>query len=263
MDKRPWTKEDLQNLQEMYSAGVSTEEISRSLERTVPAIYTKASLLGLKSPRRQSEWTDDEEKELIRLAKNGESQSEIARCLSRSKGSISGKCRELGVRTYGSRILEENAVLRGQGKRKCPICEGVKDMANYYNPSSPCKKCYKEYMLSYRKQDTRRVLLDRLRQAKRRAKDRNLDFDLSIESLERKLSEQSQRCHFSNVEMTLDGPTTISIDRTNPDSGYTNKNTVLVCFTVNLMKGILPPAEFIGWCSLIARHNTIHKEGEQ
>lgn len=71
---------------------------------------------------------------------------------------------------------------------------------------------------------------------------------------------QEGLCAISKIEMThsiLQGKlrTNASIDKINPELGYTQDNVQLVCNTVNMMKSDMSMSELINFCTLIINNN--------
>lgn len=72
-------------------------------------------------------------------------------------------------------------------------------------------------------------------------------FDLSVELLNRMLSDQDGRCGWFKVPLTLtrkSGPTQVSLDRADNDRGYTADNVLLVCKAANLARNSDSEVEF-------------------
>ena len=80
---------------------------------------------------------------------------------------------------------------------------------------------------------------------------------LSVEDLQFLYSAQKGLCSLSGVPLTWhhfnqeNQFTNISIDRINPEKGYTLDNIQLVCTIVNYMKNTLSETELVWWCKQI------------
>lgn len=123
-----------------------------------------------------------------------------------------------------------------------------------------CKKCLQKdpskYSRLINKDDLLYYLKDRYFGAKNRSLKKNIRFDLTIEFLEELWNIQKGLCAISKIPMThsiLQGKlrTNASIDKINPELGYTQDNVQLVCNTVNMMKGDMSMSELINFCKLI------------
>tara|TARA_B100000575_G_scaffold126752_1_gene101049 strand:+ start:209 stop:1024 length:816 start_codon:yes stop_codon:yes gene_type:complete len=94
---------------------------------------------------------------------------------------------------------------------------------------------------------------------RRRTKDKKLKSDISVNWIVKKFDEQKGLCFYSKEKMTLgterkikrfgggykkNNKTVVSIDRVDPDIGYTKTNCVLCCWYVNNMKQDLKLKEF-------------------
>jgi hypothetical protein len=127
-----------------------------------------------------------------------------------------------------------------------------------------CKKCLHKdparYTRLINKDDLLYYLKDRYFGAKNRSIKKNILFDLTVEFLENLWNNQEGLCAISKIEMThsiLQGKlrTNASIDKINPELGYTQDNVQLVCNTVNMMKSDMSMGELINFCTLIINNN--------
>ena len=89
------------------------------------------------------------------------------------------------------------------------------------------------------------------------ARVRELDFDLSIESVWELFIAQRRKCALSGVDIAFGprGMCTASLDRKTAKCGYTASNVQWVHKAVNRMKGALDDAQFRSWCSLVSLNN--------
>lgn len=100
--------------------------------------------------------------------------------------------------------------------------------------------------------------------ARRRARDKELQFTITENDLHYIYMEQSGFCPVSGIRLNfdtngkgkavLDG---VSLDRINPSIGYTKKNIRLVCWAVNAMKYSMTDAEFFSWVERIHLTNAL------
>jgi hypothetical protein len=133
-----------------------------------------------------------------------------------------------------------------------------------------CKNCNKNYMTLYRENNKEKIrllnknwrqnnkeynnktkyeyysslkgrLVEINRQAKRRSKKRNLEFDLNLNYLEELWNLQEGKCAVTNLPMIISQernegkatPFTPSLDRISFEKGYTKDNVRFVCYVVN------------------------------
>jgi hypothetical protein len=80
--------------------------------------------------------------------------------------------------------------------------------------------------------------------------------DVSLSYLQALWSRQDGKCALTGLEMTIKlgqrvVPTNASIDRINPQAGYTAGNVQLVCRVANTMKLDSSMAEFVRLCRLV------------
>ena len=98
-----------------------------------------------------------------------------------------------------------------------------------------------------------------LRVAKRRAKKKNLDFDLLVSDMQYLYEKQKGLCALTKMKMGYTPGLernninyNISIDRIDSSKGYTKDNIQLVCASLNNMKMDLKNKHFIQLCKLVA-----------
>jgi hypothetical protein len=65
---------------------------------------------------------------------------------------------------------------------------------------------------------------------------------------------QDGKCFYSGFPMGLIGKRddVVSLDRVDPPQGYTDQNTVLCCYRVNMMKHTASTKDFVIWCKRIS-----------
>jgi len=100
---------------------------------------------------------------------------------------------------------------------------------------------------------------------KRKAKERNYEFNVSSEELWELFEKQEGRCALSGEPITLSTTIdknhnldrtnhTASLDRINNSKGYTIDNVQWVHKTVNLMRRQYTQEEYVSWCKKVAEH---------
>ncbi len=100
------------------------------------------------------------------------------------------------------------------------------------------------------------MLLARLNQAKARAKQKNIEFNLSLIDLLDKWTRQKGLCFYSGTELSTKrgDDNVISIDRVNSSKGYVKDNIVLTTWVINIMKMDSSSDLFFNNCWLIVKH---------
>ena len=94
------------------------------------------------------------------------------------------------------------------------------------------------------------------------ARNRGLDFSISIDSTYQLFLDQNKKCKLSGVDITLSplhrdqSDSTASLDRIDSSKGYIEGNVQWVHKNVNIMKQAMSDKEFIDWCKKIATHNS-------
>ena len=87
--------------------------------------------------------------------------------------------------------------------------------------------------------DFQKFLNDRATSCNRRGIAKGLESNLTYLDLQEIYEQQFGRCFYSNVILSLEGkedPTYISVDRINPQKGYTKDNVVLCSIACNFLK---------------------------
>lgn len=99
--------------------------------------------------------------------------------------------------------------------------------------------------------------------ARHRIIKRNLPCTITPEWVLDQYSRQEGRCAYTGwlLEQTVSGrglhrnPRGLSLERKNSDKGYTEDNTVLICWAVNRMKSTLTESEFTDICKAVTKYN--------
>lgn len=95
--KRPWTDEEVEQLQQGYKEGTPTQEIALKLNRSWRSVRGKAHQLGLTHTWRDNQLYRAEEDRYIQEYAQKMTRAEIGQELGRSEGSISNRGRRLGI----------------------------------------------------------------------------------------------------------------------------------------------------------------------
>ena len=147
----------------------------------------------------------------------------------------------------------------------CTLCN-----KNSISSGSWCAHCTKEYLKKYREKHKEHLkklnhdwrqsnkeaqrekqyiyfktqksrIQNMIKSARKRSKEKNIDFDLDIKWLSSLFKEQNNKCILTNIDFIipterknhLSTPFTPSLDRIDPTKGYTKNNTRLVCYAMN------------------------------
>lgn len=105
---------------------------------------------------------------------------------------------------------------------------------------------------------------------RRKAKERNLTFDLTAEQLWDLFLKQNGCCALSGVEITLTteinkqhnldrNKLTASLDRIDNSKGYSIDNVQWIHKVLNAMRRQYSIEEYVYWCSLVANHANIER----
>nr|DAE03160.1 MAG TPA: restriction endonuclease [Podoviridae sp. ctU7u6] len=158
-------------------------------------------------------------------------------------------------------------------KYRCSECKMYKSADEFFHVahnkhrkeiSYMCKECKKRV----RKEKVNELsdaesLLEtmkiRLNDARNRAKKKNLYFDLTLDNLMNLWTQQKGKCALTGFDMTYryvcnKYKYSVSLDRINPEKGYTLNNLQLVCHAANMMKGTFSEDELLKFCNAIIKN---------
>ena len=149
-------------------------------------------------------------------------------------------------------------------KCKCGTEKEVKVDNIMDGTSKCCISCSRQYSQgrgSYRWKGTSYVNGSYFSSLRAGAKERNIPFHINIEDIENQLIEQDGKCSYSNLDVKfatkelrskdLKFVQTASVDRINPENGYTKSNIQIVHKKINAMKIDLTEKEFFEFIRLI------------
>ena len=110
--------------------------------------------------------------------------------------------------------------------------------------------------------DLNKALNYHFMEARKGAKRRNIDFNLTFDDYKALYEKQQGLCALSGIEMTLlhgttkqQNPTKISTDRIDNNKGYSKDNIQLIAWQANCAKGTWTTEQLIEMCKNIAsRH---------
>lgn len=96
------------------------------------------------------------------------------------------------------------------------------------------------------------------------ARQRNIDFDISIQDAWKLLERQDFKCALTGLDISIKHiqsrrkqECTASLDRIDSSQGYLPNNVQWVHKTINRMKWDLNQSDFISFCSLVAEYNNV------
>lgn len=137
--------------------------------------------------------------------------------------------------------------------RICTVCGSVIEDKNKHKQ---CYHCYGKAEMVKATDSAEAYLKYKYRRIKSRAKERDFDFDLSVEDLLDLYKLQGGFCSLSGLPMTHSQESPdycISVDRIDNDKGYTKDNVTLVCYRANMMRNELSLEMFGWWVRQIAK----------
>lgn len=152
-------------------------------------------------------------------------------------------------------------------QRRCDICKKVKDTLDFHKKKSDvlgiqstCKDC--KSVLSKQYYETTfvySVKKNMVSGAQKRAKLKNIEFNITLSDIEDLIKKQNNMCALSGVELDWDVCDEISssrsypysrasLDRIDSSKGYTLDNVQLVTNNINKAKSTMTTNEFIFMC---------------
>lgn len=135
----------------------------------------------------------------------------------------------------------------------CPICHSEFFLRYGRNKATSCATCYDKY----------RSLYNLIHAAKHRAKVKNIEFNLDIEWA----ISQPTVCPKTGFKLTYKdngkdyrdrSPYAASIDKINPNLGYTKNNCAIVCWWYNVSKQRFTDEEVLKFCTALVENSTKH-----
>jgi hypothetical protein len=160
-------------------------------------------------------------------------------------------------------IAKQNSKqIQSETQRTCKKCNLVKPKEEFCKLNSTaysymCKDCFNENRSSNRNdyffKTLNSFITHKIANARKRAKKKNINFDLDIEFIINLYEKQNGLCALSKETLTFERNNfkNLSIDRVNSSKGYTKDNVQLVCEIVNCMKLDLNVEDFILFCKKI------------
>lgn len=84
-----WTKEETDELQQMWAGGISIDDMSNQLQRTPGGIRRKLIALGIIIPKPAPKpWTEEDDKALVAAYNEGKGFDEMAETFGRSEKAV-------------------------------------------------------------------------------------------------------------------------------------------------------------------------------
>lgn len=150
----------------------------------------------------------------------------------------------------------------GSAMRQCKDCTKKSTMLRYAETSEEKKSAMRDYYSSNKEkiQSNRKALRESsleaklkhmIRNAKQRAELKGFEFDLTYEGVLNIYNNQKGKCFYLGSDLELTGPSRVSLDRQDPERGYTLDNVNLVCLDVNYMKRDISHGKFIEFCKSV------------
>lgn len=222
-------------------------------------ILSIAKKFGFKSENRKK-LSEEEKTKILEMHQQGLFLCEMEDILQRPDSTISQFLLTQGLETDIGEKRRINKELAAYGKRICGGCKRELFRKDFFNRI--CKECArsngrKNYKIYKEKMTIERFARLKVKNAKSRAKTKNINFDFTVEDFLKLYIKQNGNCFYSGLPMSIniDDNRIMSIDRINSDLGYTKDNCVLTIRVVNIMKNNLSFSEFIKMCQIISNNH--------
>ena len=154
----------------------------------------------------------------------------------------------------------KNSQSKNGRTRVCLSCEKVWRQ-NYYKRNKEHilerGKVYRETTVNWYSRNVRNRLRYIIQLGRKRAREKNIEWSLSLPFLLGMWEKQESKCAYSGVPFTYEEnhPHTVSLDRIDSSKGYTEDNVQLVCTIVNYIKQRFDEKQFFAFCGSIVQHN--------
>jgi CRISPR/Cas system Type II protein with McrA/HNH and RuvC-like nuclease domain len=155
-----------------------------------------------------------------------------------------------------------------EGKKICGVCGEIKTATTeffvpfargYLGLKAECRNCTNDRRKERRREDWAKRLIEYSKG--RHHKHTDEPYDLTTEKVMQMWEQQSGRCLWFGVEMTIDvgsvsaaSPRLVTLDRVDCARGYTADNVILVSKAANQARGNFPAHEFKEFVAEIKRN---------
>lgn len=166
-------------------------------------------------------------------------------------------------------------VVDGMTVKGCSVCSYPKPLADFNRSSKAwdglaglCRACAAtKNKASYQTHSLVDSLERVFHEFKKRAPQRGLAFNITLQDLKQLWSKQQGRCYYSGVALTTEvgDPNKVSIDRADSNKDYAPDNVVLCTKRLNLMKREMSTEEFLTVILRVSLNNfpMLHKTREE
>lgn len=249
------------------NCNLSLEELSKKLNKSKQAIYVKLRKLGLYKSK-QRRFTNEE----INFIKNNYGKikcEEIAKKLNVKISKIMHKGYELGLKSnIPSRKIEQSSIEKVKNKFEiieiidckkvkviCPFCKKY-FIDTLHKLAQRTKSC--GCVSIGKRKGTKYISSTYFKSIIQGAKNRNIEFSISIEYAEKILIQQNFKCILSGWDLVCGyvdlGDLTSSIDRIDSNKGYIEGNIQWVHKLINMSKQKLSNKDFIEMSKAVVKN---------
>lgn len=195
---------------------------------------------------------------IIELNKLGHTNRNIAKIINTKHHNIGYYLRKMGLRSTWAR-QPINKI--SDTEAKCSKCNEIKSLAQFQHGRrgqpyeytfSYCNECRKKQGYLNANKNIKSFLNDKYARLKRRAKAKNIEFNISLTEFTKLFEIQKGKCYYTNTVLECSVGTgykrnAFSIDRVDSSKGYVKGNVVFCTSKVNTVKSDLTMQELKSW----------------
>lgn len=164
---------------------------------------------------------------------------------------------------------DENRKIKGRWKERKQICQICGKPFIYKSSITPkccsteCKKKFDtDYVRNKNNSSFEQKLASQVRGIKSRCKKEKIEFNIDTPFILNLFNKQSKKCKKTGIPFVLNNcdqsggksPWGPSIDKINPNKGYTKDNIQLVCLMYNFCKGVWSDEEVKQFCKKVIQN---------
>ncbi len=268
--QKRWEASEIEVLIDLYTKKTRLDDICLILNRCKSSISYKARQLNLYM---QKKWTKEEDEKLKILKENGETNRNISIIFKRKVSFINNKITELQIQSRinwdekDDKLLLNNLDKFNNIKDAAIFLNRAINTVNFHAKRLGLSQLFDknlEELMEFeglvKNKPLYLILNTRYKSSEKRAKELNVEFNITRKDLLEIYNKQRGLCHYSGVLMKLvtkgrdTTPEILSIDRINSSKGYTKDNIVLCCSEINMIKRKMNVKDFLILCECISKN---------
>jgi len=178
----------------------------------------------------------------------GFSTPEICRKIQKAEGTVGGILQRLGLTPN---LVNHRLDIVDANQARCTQCKTICPISQFTN-GSKCPECTRQVNLVRCNGERLIFIRDRVNTLRSRSKKKGILCTITAEYLLSQLEKQGDKCAYTGLEMRMmygqgRSPLSLSVDRIDPNLGYTEGNVVLCTLRSNTIKSDLTLEELQQW----------------